>query len=122
MAGGLKPSEEIQVSALSAAVVYGIFQLNAPNLADVKASKPGGAASLNTHKSVKTAVWTSAIVISGLALLSKSPTVFIVGGLMTAAEGWKYYHANAVDQATGAVVAPGSAMTGQPTPTLNDGS
>lgn len=119
---GLKPSEEIQVSALSAAVVYGVFQLNAPNLADVKMSAPGGAASLNTHKSVKTAVWTSAVVISGLALLAKSPTVFIVGGLMTAAEGWKFYHANATDQ-RGNVVAPGSAVNnGQPSPTLNAGS
>ena len=108
----LKPSEEIQVSALSVAVVYGIFQLNAPNLADVKASSPGGAASLNTHKSVKTAVWTSAVVISALALLAKSPTIFIVGGLMTTAEGWKYYHANASD-GTGKFMAPGQA--GQPT-------
>lgn len=118
---GLKPSEEIQVSALSAAVVYGIFQLNAPNLADVKASMPGGAASLNTHASVKTATWTSAVVISSLALLAKSPTVFIVGGLMTVAESWKYYHANATD-GKGNVIAPGASATGQPSPTLNAGS
>lgn len=119
---GLKPNEEIQVSALSAAIVYGIFQLHAPNLADVKASMPGGAASVNTHNAVKSAVWTSAVAISALALLAKSPTIFIVGGLMTAGEGWHYYHANATDQATGRVVAPGSALGGQPSPTLNAGS
>lgn len=116
---GLKPSEEIQVSALSAAVVYGIWQLNAPSLADVKASAPGGAASVNTHKSVKTAVWTSTAVIAGISILAKSPTVFIVGGALTVLEAWKYYHANSVDGATGAVVAPGSAVNGQPSPTLN---
>ena len=98
--------------------VYGIFQLNAPNLSDVKASMPGGAASVNTHKSVKTAVWTSAIFVSGLALLAKDPAIFIVGGLITSIEGWKYYHANSVDAATGAVVAPGASVNGQP-PTLN---
>ncbi len=115
----LKPNEQIIVSAAVGTAVYGIFQLNAPNLADVKASAPGGAASVNTHKSVKTAVWTSAVLVSGLGLLAKDPTIFIVGGLLTVVEAWKYMHANSVDSATGAVVAPGSAMNGQPSPTLN---
>ena len=118
----LKPNEQIIVSAAVGTAVYGIFQLNAPNLADVKASAPGGAASVNTHKSVKTAVWTSAILVSGLGLLAKDPTIFIVGGLLTVVEGWKYMHANATDSKTGAVVAPGAAASGQPSPTLQDGS
>ena len=115
----LKPNEQIIVAASIAVAVYGIFQLNAPNLADVKASAPGGPTSVNTHKSVKTAVWTSAVLVSGLAILAKDPAIFIVGGLMTSVEGWKYYHANSVD-AKGNVIAPGSAMNnGQPSPTLN---
>jgi hypothetical protein len=96
----LKPNEEIQVAALSAAVVYGVFQLNAPNLADVKAAPSGNK---NVHGSVKTAAWTATAVTAGLALLAKSPTIFIVGALMTVAESWKYYHANAVNPATGSV-------------------
>lgn len=115
----LKPNEQIIVSAGVATAVYGIFQLNAPNLADVKASAPGGAASVNTHKSVKTATWTSAVLISALGLLAKDPAIFIVGGLVTVAEAWKYHHANATDSRTGAVIAPGANATGQPTPTLN---
>ena len=115
----LKPNEQIIVSAAVGTAVYGIFQLNAPNLSDVKASAPGGAASVNTHKSGKTAVWTSAILVSGLGLLAKDPTIFIVGGLLTVVEGWKYYHANSVDAAPGRVVAPGTALNGQPSPTLN---
>src|SRR5487761_150881 len=113
----LKPNEQIIVAAAVGTAVYGIFQLNAPNLADVKASMPGGAASLNTHKSVKTAVWTSAVLVSGLGLLAKDPAIFIVGGLITSVEGWKYYHANATGTG-GPAVAPGSAMNGQPSPTL----
>lgn len=96
----LKPSEEIQTSALAAAVVYGIFQLNAPNLADVKAAPPGNAIA---HGSVKTAAWTSATIVAGLALLAKSPTIFVVGSAMVVAESWKYFHANATDPATGKV-------------------
>lgn len=88
----LKPNEEIQVAALSAAVVYGIFQLNVPNLADVKVAPSGNA---TVHKSVKTAAWTATAVTAGIALLAKSPTIFVVGAAMTVAESWKYYHANA---------------------------
>ena len=115
----LKPNEQIIVSAAVGTAVYGIFQLNAPNLSDVKASAPGGAASVNTHKSVKTAVWSSAVFVSGLALLAQDPAIFIVGGLITVVEGWKYYHANSVDSKTGAVLAPGALGNGQPAPTLN---
>jgi len=118
----LKPSEQIFAAAAVGTAVYGIFSLNAPNLADVKASAPGGAASLNTHKSVKTAVWTAAIFVSGLAILAKDPAIFIVGGLVTSVEGWKFYHANATDPATRAVLAPGASVSGQPSPTLNAGT
>lgn len=90
----LKPSEEIQVGALSAAVVYGIFQVNAPNLADVAAAPSGNG---NVHSSVKKAAWTAATVVSGLALLAKSPTIFVIGSAMVIGEAWKYYHANATD-------------------------
>lgn len=102
---GLKPSEEIQAGALTAAVVYGIFQLDAPNLADVRASQPGGGGAAHVHGSVKTAAWTAAVVTAGLAILAKSPTIFIIGGVMTVIESWKYYHANAISPATGKVPA-----------------
>lgn len=103
MAFSLKPNEEITVSALAATVVYGIFQLNAPNMADVRGAMPHNK---NVHGSVKTAVWTSAVTVAALGLLSKSATVYVVGGLMTVAEGWKYFHANASSPVTGQVTAP----------------
>jgi hypothetical protein len=119
----LKPNEQIIVAAAIGTAVFAIFQLDAPNLADVKASAPGGQTSVNTHKSVKTAVWTAAIFVSGISILAKDPAIFIVGGLLTSVEGWKFYHANSVDSVTGAVVAPGSALNnGQPSPTLNAGN
>jgi hypothetical protein len=106
---GLKPSEELQVSALTTALVYGIWQLNAPNLSSVKAAQPNNS---TVHSSVKTAAWTSAVVTAGIALLAKSPTVFIVGGAVTVLESWKYYHGNATHPQTGAVTIP--AQNGQP--------
>jgi hypothetical protein len=114
----LKPDQEIIVSALVALAVYSIFQHDTPNLADIKASAPGGAASLNTHKSVKTAIWTSAALVAGVGLLAKDPTIYIVGGAVTVVESWKHLHANVTD-AKGNVVAPGMSVSGQPSPTLN---
>lgn len=118
----LKPNDSIIVAALTAVGVFLIFQHTTPNLADVKASPPGGAASSNTHGSVKTAIIESAALVAGVAILAKDPTVYILGGLVTVVEGWKYLHANVTDAATGAVMAPGSNTTGQPAPTLQAGS
>ncbi len=118
----LKQGESLLVAVLTAVGVFLIFQHNAPNLADVKASAPGGAASANTHASVKMAVYESAALVVGVAVLARDPTVYVLGGAVTAFEGWKYYHANAAGPATPAgqaIVAPGSNVTGQPTPTLN---
>lgn len=99
----LKPNEEIQVSALTVALVYGVYQLNAPNLADVRASQPGTPNSEHVHGSVKAAAWTATILTAGLALLGKSPTIFIVGGITNVIEAWKLMHANSIAPDTGKV-------------------
>ena len=104
----LKPNEELMISGVAVAAVLSVFQLEAPPLANVKASAPGGQVSQNTHNSVKGAVLTSTAVVGGLAILGKSPTVYVVGGLTIAVLGWKYMHANVTHPKTGAVVAPGS--------------
>ncbi len=97
----LSVSEDVQVGALTAAVVYGIFQLNAPNMSDVKGmAQPGNP---HVHSSVKTAAWTATVVTAGLSLLAKSPTIFVIGGVMTVIETWKYYHANVTDPSTGKI-------------------
>lgn len=107
----LKPNEELMISAVAVASVISVFQLEAPPLANVKASAPGGAASANTHRSVKGAVLTASAVVGSLAILGKSPTVYVVGGLTIAALGWKYMAANVTHPQTGQVVAPGANPT-----------
>ena len=92
MADGLKPSEELTVGALAATCVYSIFQLNVgASFGDIHADKPGNA---NTYNSTKAAAWTATAVVSGLALLSKSPTVLVIGGAMILGETWKTHIAN----------------------------
>lgn len=97
----LKPSEEIQIAAITATIVFGIFSIDTPGLADVRASQPGTGNAQHVHATVKSAAWTSAVLVSGIALLAKNPTIFVVGGAMIVAESWKYYHANAISPATG---------------------
>jgi hypothetical protein len=88
---GLKPSEEVVAASFAVASVLAIFSTHAPNLADVKAD---GANNDNTRRSIRSAVLTSSAVVSGIALLGKSPAVYIIGGLVIAVEGFQWAHAN----------------------------
>jgi hypothetical protein len=87
----LKPDSELIVAGLSATIVYSIFSINTPNLADVRADDAGNE---NTYKVTNTATYTAAATVAGLALLTKSPTVLVVGGAMTLFETWKLHFAN----------------------------
>lgn len=87
----LKPDSELLVGATSIALVMAIFAQNTPNLADVRAAKPGD---VNTHKSVKLAAMTSVAAVGSLALLGKSPTVFVIGSAAILFETWKHHFAN----------------------------
>jgi predicted cation transporter len=106
--GSLKPEHELMISAVSVAAVLTVFQLEAPPMADVRASAPGGVSSAVTHTSIKGAAITSLAIVGGLALLGKSPTVYVVGGLTIAVVAWKYMKANVTHPVTGQVVAPGA--------------
>ena len=96
--GGLKPNEEIMASAFALTAVYTIFSSQVPNMADVKAAPSNNPV---VFKSVKGAALESTAVVSGIALLAKSPTIFTVGGLAIVALSWHYHHANALQPSTG---------------------
>lgn len=98
--GGLKPNEEVMASAFALTAVYGIYSMQLPTMADVKAAPSNNA---TVHKSVKGAAIEATAVVSGIALLAKSPTIFTVGGLAIVALSWHYMHANAVAPSTGQV-------------------
>lgn len=91
MATPLNPQGELLVSATSVAIVLAIFAQNTPNLADVRADKPGN---VNTHKTTKMAAITATATIGTLALISKSPVVATVGFGAILFETWKYHFAN----------------------------
>lgn len=91
MAVKIEPGHQLVVTGLAIATVLTIFSLDAPALHDVRHDEPGN---MNTYKSVNTATITSTAVVVGLALLTKSPTVFIGGGALILVEAWKHHFAN----------------------------
>lgn len=101
----LKPDQEIMTSAAVLACVFGIFQMQAPNLANVKAAQPNNGV---VHSSVKGAAWEATAIVAGISLLAKSPTIFVTGGLATVVLSWHYMYANSQSPATGKTVVPNS--------------
>jgi hypothetical protein len=87
----LKPETELTVSAVTLGIVWAVYDGMVPPYADVRADKPGN---VNTHKSTKMAAITSAAVVASLALLGRSPTVFIVGGGAILFKTWQTHVAN----------------------------
>lgn len=99
----LKPEHSLGASLAVMALDYGIYQLNLPNTADVKASNPHNSA---VDSSRKAATWTAISACAALSLLSRDVNVFIFGGGFAVALDFYYRHANSVHPATGQVTMP----------------
>lgn len=87
---GLKPSEEIMAASFAVATVVATYGNYSAPVNDQKADSP----SHQTHKDNQRAALVSAAIVSGIALLAKSPTVFIVGGATILLEHVMRSHAN----------------------------
>lgn len=86
----LKPSEEIMAASFSVATVVSVFSAYTAPVNDLKAAEP----SHQSHNDSRRAALVSASLVSGIALLAKSPTVFIVGAATILIEHWVRAHAN----------------------------
>jgi hypothetical protein len=107
----LKPEMSLGASLAVMALDFGIFQLNMPNLADIKASAPHNAAIESARKSF---IWTAISASAALSLLAHDPNIFIFGGGFAVALDWYARHANATHPGTGEVTLPpaGGAVPG----------
>lgn len=101
----LKPEISVPAALALGVAVYGIFQVNLPSLTEVRAADMD-----NTHiaSAERAATWESAGLVATISLISKDPTIFLVGGVFTMALAWKYRHANMVHPATGKLGLNGS--------------
>jgi hypothetical protein len=99
----LKPEHSLGASLAVMAIDFGIFQMNMPMLADVKAADPH-----NSHidSSRKASTWTAISVSAALSLLARDPNIFIFGGGFAVVLDVYYRHANATHPGTGQVTLP----------------
>lgn len=91
MSISLEPSSQLVLAVATATGVYAIFSNGTPNYADVRHAEPG---STNTYKCVNNSTLTAVALTTVVALLSRSPTVFVIAGGLTLVEAWKYHAAN----------------------------
>lgn len=110
----LKPNEELMTSSLAVGAVIGIYQGFLPSVADVAAgSTPGQASHAMVHGSVRQAVIAAETVVAGLAVLAKSPTIYVVGTIANVLMAWHYHAANARNPVTGKVGSPAGSSPGE---------
>lgn len=87
---GLKPSEELVASTFAVSTVIAIFSSYTANVNDIKAAMP----SEQNHNDQRRAALVSAAIVSGVALLARSATVFVAGGATVILESVVRAHAN----------------------------
>lgn len=89
----LKADAEVSIALATSVMAYGAYQLALPSVADVRSLEPGNA---DIQGAERTAAWVSAGLVSFVALITKSPNVFILGGATVIAASWMTRHADQV--------------------------
>ena len=90
----------IPVALGTAAVVWGVYQLALPSMADCRAEDPNDK---NIASAERSALVVSTIVSGGIALLAADVTPFVVGGITACLLSWSYRHHNMTDPTTQAI-------------------
>lgn len=101
----MKREVSLGVGLATAALVYAVYQKAMPPLIDVRAGEPGDQHAASTERA---AAWTATAVVAGISLLSKDPTVFVIGGSTVIVMSWLHRHANNVNPMGGSGVMPSS--------------
>lgn len=93
----LKPEMSIAAALATGVAVYGVYQVNMPSVADVRAVESGNA---DVQATERLSTWESAVLVAGISLIARDPSIFIVGSAITVALAWKYRHADMVSPLT----------------------
>jgi hypothetical protein len=93
------------VGLATAGLVWGIYNVALPSIADVRVGEPGDR---DAAAAERAATWAAAAAVSGVSLLAKDPTVFVIGGSMVIVLAWWHRHSNGFDPSLGSVFTPHS--------------
>ncbi|MFB6859311.1 hypothetical protein ACFCXC_35360 [Streptomyces microflavus] len=94
----MKPDAEISIALATGVMAYGAYQMALPPVADIRSLEPNNK---DVQSSERVAAWTAAGLVSLVALLTKSPAVFTLGGSVVVAASWTTRHADKVDSLSG---------------------
>lgn len=99
----MKPEVSIGVGLATGALVAMLYTHAMPSLIDHRAADQNDELA---EKAERTAAITSAAVVTGVALIAKDPTVFVIGGAIVIGFSLWHKHANLVNPLTGRATAP----------------
>lgn len=94
----LQPSQSVGIGLATAGLVLAIHSQATPTMADIRVGQPGDD---QIDRGERAATWLSVGVVSAISLLTKDPTIFIIGGLSTVAMAWWTRHSNALNPLVG---------------------
>jgi len=104
-----KSTQSLLMATAVGAMTLGIFNGVAPSISDVSAAPPNDA---DVSRNTRIATWMTAGLVSGVAVLLRDPTVFVIGAFTIVGENLWIRSQNAVHPAL-----PGGQMvTGKMTP------
>lgn len=94
----LPTGQSLGLGLAVAGLVYGIYTHALPPVVDHRAAPPNDQ---DAQAAERLAAWTSAAVVSGVSLITKNETIFVMGGMMIIALSWWHRHADMVLPSTG---------------------
>jgi hypothetical protein len=83
-----KPEVSLGLALATGTIVWTIYNRGLPSHADIAASPSATAGDETIDRIRKQNAWMAASVVSGISLLAKDATVFIIGGAMVVALDW----------------------------------
>lgn len=109
----LEPHASIGTGLAVMGVVYAVHSNMTPTTADIQALPSGNK---DIDKAEKKATWVSIGIVSGISLLAKDPTIFVLGSFAVVGMALMTRHANWTETATGML----NPMPGQSAASAND--
>lgn len=103
----LQPSQSVGIGLATAGLVLAIHSQATPTMADIRIGSPNDD---QIDRGERAASWLSVGVVSTIALLTKDPTIFIIGGAATVAMAWWTRHSNALNPLLGMASGEGMAQ------------
>lgn len=105
MSSKLDSKTSVAVGLGAMALVWGIYGQVVPKVADLRVSSANDRDAAAAEKAAR---WASGGAVVALSLITRDPTVFILGGSAVVLFSWLHRHANAVDPMTKTPIIPSS--------------